>query len=248
MPRFFIDDENISEKEIKIIGEDVKHIKNVLRLSIGSILTLCDQKGNDYETKIKNIDKDCIHTEAIDKKKSLGEPAIEVVLFQSIPKSDKMDFIVQKSVELGVSKIIPVITERTIVKFTDSASIQKKVQRWQKISAEASKQSERGKVPVVSVPLKFEDAVKCVKDYDLFVIPYEKERQCGIRKVIDNKCGIKRIGIMIGPEGGYSEEEILKAITLGAEVVTLGPRILRTETAGMFVVSIIMYQLGDVNL
>jgi 16S rRNA (uracil1498-N3)-methyltransferase len=174
-----------------------------------------------------------------------SEPNIYVTLFQGIPKSDKMDLIVQKCVELGVSKIVPVITERTVVKIDNQKDAIKKTDRWQKIILEAAKQCNRGIVPKIELPVSFEVALKTAAEAELALIPYEKEADNGLRRYL--KQGTKRISVIIGPEGGFTENEIKKAEGLGIMPITLGPRILRTETAGITMLSILMYELGDVG-
>ena len=248
MSRFFINasDVDVNAKSIIISGDDVNHIKNVLRAVTGDKLIVSDGSGNEYTVCIDNIYKDKISAAIIEAAKNRTEPPVEVTLFQGIPKSDKMDTIIQKSVELGISRIVPVITERTVVRFDNSRDMEAKVKRWQRISLEAAKQCNRGVVPVVELPLKFDKALEAFREYSLKLIPYEIEREKGIREYLKEYTEGK-ICFFIGPEGGFTDNEIDRAIKNDIIPVTLGPRILRTETAGAAVLSILMYELGDMG-
>lgn len=246
MSRFFVDEQdiNIEDKSIWIRGDDYKHIKKVLRLNEGAHLTISDGKGKEFQVIISSFESESVHTKIIEETKSCTEPKVELVLFQGIPKSDKMDLIIQKCVELGVNKIYPVMTERTVVKLKELKDIKKKVSRWQRISLEAAKQANRGRVPEICMPVSFEEAVNYSLDFDYRIIPYEKECRSTIKDSLINK-DIKKVAVFIGPEGGFSEKEIEKAKYNDIISITLGPRILRTETAGLMVISILMYELGE---
>lgn len=246
MSRFFVKDAEVQSGTIIISGDDVNHIKNVLRLQPGENITINDCAGNDFLVRIDRYGAGLIYTSVLTAMKNETEPPIEVVLFQGIPKSDKMDFIIQKSIELGAVKIVPVITEHTVVRFDYKKDAEKKTARWQKISTEAAKQCNRGTIPQVQLPIKFSEALSISEEFDLSIIPYEKEREKSLRQYIRDKSATK-IALFIGPEGGFSEKEIESAISKGVKPVTLGPRILRTETAGITVMSILMYELGDVG-
>lgn len=247
MHRFFVDKDNITESNIEIIGEDVKHIKNVLRLDIDSVISICDKEENDYIVKIKEINKHNILCEIIEKYKSKGEPPIEINLYQGIPKSSKMDIIVQKATEIGVRKIIPVITDRTVVKIQDRKKEDKKIDRWQRIAEEAAKQSKRGLIPEVTNILTLKEVVNILTNEDFVLVPYENENQVSLKDVINSYKG-KKINILIGPEGGFEESEINELKNINAHIVTLGPRILRTETAGLTTSAIVLYELGDLGV
>ncbi len=243
MPRFFVKPENILSDSIIIDGDDMKHIKNVLRLRCNDIITLCDGAGNDYTARIKKFESNLIYTDIIEKRKNTTEPPVEVVLFQGIPKSDKMDLIIQKGVELGVSRIVPVITERTVVVLKTEKDKESKIKRWQRIAMEAAKQSNRGIIPKVDLPLDFKKALESSAQMDLGIIPYEKENAKSLKGVLKN-FNAKSIAVFIGPEGGFSQKEMDEAANAGMISVTLGPRILRTETAGIAVLSVVMYEFG----
>lgn len=246
MPKFFIKKENINGNLINITGENKKHIKNVLRMKKGDIITVNDREGTDYIVELTDFLEDCIISTILRKEESNTEPNVEVILYQGIPKSDKMDYIIQKSVELGVKKIVPVITERTVVRLKDEKDAEKKTARWQKISEEASKQSNRGIIPEIAMPMPFEEALKEMSGKQLKLIPYENENNNSCKSIFTNT-HIENAAFIIGPEGGFSENEIKKAIQYGITPITLGPRILRTETAGIALLSIIMYQYGDIG-
>jgi len=242
MPKFFVDPSSINDTYIFITGEDVNHITKVLRLSLNDIIIICDGQGNDYKAAIDEIGRKEVKARILERTVSKSEPDIQVVLFQGLPKSDKMEYIIQKTTELGVSEIVPVITKRTVVKINDKKAEKNKLERWQKIAVEAAKQSNRGRIPYVSPPVLFDRAIELMKEADLRIMPYEKETTNPLKDVLVNKTGIKKIGIFIGPEGGFDDEEVEKACESGIDTVTLGPRILRTETAGVAVLSIVMYQ------
>jgi len=250
MNRFFVNRVNISDENKEIIinnPEDIKHISRVLRLKEGNIVEICDNEGYDYYSKINFIKKDIIICSIIERIESKGEPPIDLVLFQALPKSNKMDLIVQKSVELGIKKIVPIITNRCVVKIKDKKSENNKVERWNKISEEAAKQSKRGRIPTVEEIADFNDLKNVFNNYDLVLIPYEKEDSLSVKKVLKEYPRIRSAAIVIGPEGGFEKEEINYAENWGAKSVTLGPRILRTETAGFVTASILLYELGDLG-
>lgn len=250
MSRFFVNKAAVDESagRITIVGDDVNHIKNVLRMAPGESIILCDCEGRDYYSKIDTISKDMVVALIEDSVESITEPHVYITLFQGIPKSDKMDFIIQKSVELGVNRIVPVITERTVVKFDNSKDMDNKRTRWQRICLEAAKQCNRGIIPEITLPLKFSEAIKASKTADISILPYEKETCKGIKSLLCSNKNIKTASVFIGPEGGFSEKEVMQAAEAGVQSVTLGSRILRTETAGIAVLAIIMYELGDMGI
>lgn len=244
MPRFFVNPEQIQENNIVIYGDDVKHISKVLRLKTGDKITICNRQGTDYECIIKTISKENIHAEILSAHLSETEPSVKITLFQALTKSDKMDLIIQKAVETGIYKIVPVVTERTVVKIEDEKKQFAKLTRWQKISESAAKQSQRGIIPEVCSILTLQEAFNASDTMDLKVIAYEKEAQNRLRNILTGFKG-KTVGIFIGPEGGFEENEIDLAKQSGIIPITLGKRILRTETAGLFLVSIMMYEMGE---
>ena len=249
MHRFFVDTRQINpvQNQIIIINEDVKHISKVLRLREKDTVEICDGANMEYICKIQSVGKDNIKLSITEKKQSISEPPIKVMLYHGIPKGNKMDLIIQKTVELGVTEILPVEMKRTVVQFSGGRDKQNKVERWQKIALEAAKQSKRGIIPTVHFPVSFDDALEHSERNQLNIMPYENEDKKGFKDVIKslNSDNIDKVGIWIGPEGGLDEKEVIKASENGTYTITLGPRILRTETAGLTVLSLMMYELGD---
>lgn len=248
MPKFFVPKENIDNNIIKINNDDVAHIKKVLRSSVGDELLLCDGKGINYTAVINKIEDKQILLDIISSFPSETEPNIEVTIFQGIPKASKMDYIIQKTTELGVVNIVPCKMNRCVSKIENAKDAIKKCERWQKIAEEAAKQSGRGIIPKVSEPVDFKEAVNMMKNFDLSFAPYECEEQNKLKTVLTSKQNIKTVAFMIGPEGGYDLDETEFLSDNLIPTVTLGKRILRTETAGEAVLSMIMYELGDINL
>lgn len=247
MHKFFVPKKNIEGNKAIIDGEDVKHIYKVLRLKIGDVVSVNNSEGKEYIGEITLIDKSSVEINLIEENSINNESPIEVYLYQGMPKSTKMDLIVQKNTELGVKAITPIITERVVVK-TELKEF-KKVDRWNRIALEACKQCKRSLVPQINVPIEFQQLLEELKGMDLVVVPYENEEGYGIKKLIKDidKKSIVKVAIVIGPEGGFEESEIHKLKEIGASIVTLGPRILRTETAGFTCLSLIMYELGDLG-
>jgi 16S rRNA (uracil1498-N3)-methyltransferase len=245
--KFFVSQDNIFGDEAIIQGDDVKHIYKVLRLAEGTDISINNCEGQEYLGEIQSIDKTQVKVKLKEKLQINNESAIEIYLFQGLPKSSKMDLIVQKNCELGVREITPVITRRVVVK--NELGEFKKIDRWARIALEASKQSKRTIIPKINTPIEFKELLEELKKMDLIIVPYENENGFGIKNMINNidKAKIKKVGIIIGPEGGFEEEEIDILKNIGAFIVTLGPRILRTETAGFVSTSLVMYELGDLG-
>lgn len=246
MSRYFVTNTQIIDNRITIIGEDYQHLKKVLRAVNGDIITVCCD-GYDYTVEINEVYNDYISSIILDKNENVTESALKVTLYQGLPKADKMELIVQKCIELGVNEIVPVITERCISKMNTDKDAQNKVSRWQKIALEAAKQCNRGIIPKIGMPIKFSEATLLASEYDLSIIPYEKECATGFKNVVSECAGVTTASIFIGPEGGFTEHEIQLAESRRVRKITLGPRILRTETAGMVALSLLMYELGDIS-
>ncbi|AWK50993.1 16S rRNA methyltransferase [Clostridium beijerinckii] len=251
MHKFFTEPYNINETEGKIIGDDVKHIYKVLRLSEGEEVVLNNCEGLEYLGEIKTITKNEVVVSIIKKLDINNESKVKVHLFQGLPKGQKMDLIVQKGTELGVFEFIPTITARVDVKLKGEF---KKLDRLNRIALEASKQSKRSIVPQVKEVIEFKEALNQLKEMDLTIIPYENAEDFGIKSLVNylnNKNidldNIDNVGILIGPEGGFEEEEIHELKEQGAYIVTLGNRILRTETAGFTATALVQYELGDLG-
>lgn len=245
MSKFFVKKDDISGENICISNEDVNHITKVLRLSEKNSIIICDGQGMDYEAEIVQIEKKRILCKILKAVPSETEPEIQVTIYQGIPKAAKMEYIIQKAVELGVHKIVPVTTKYTVVKLEEKKTMENKLERWNKISIEASKQCGRGKIPSVELPISFDAALKQLQKEDLRLIAYEQERGQSIRDVLKSISNVRRIGILIGSEGGFAEEEVLAAKAAGVQSIGLGKRILRTETAPIAALSILMYEFGE---
>lgn len=245
MRKFFVKNEDIKDGIARINGDDAHHIINVLRFKIGTKLIISDGK-NQYVVSVIDIENSSVILKIIEEYNQVVESPINITLYQGLPKSDKMDLIIQKCTEIGIKKIVPVETEFSTIKIKEK-NIYNKISRWKKISLEASKQSGRSIVPDVLMPVGFKDALESLNEFDLCLIPYEKETNMRLKDVLKKNFDAKNICVFIGPEGGFSENEIMAAIEYGAIPVTLGPRILRTETAGIVTSSIILYELGDLG-
>ena len=245
MYHFYVEPDAVSENTARITGSDVNHIKNVLRMRVGEEIMILDGNGMEYRCEIEAI-SDEILARILEAKKTEAELSVRLLLFQGLPKKDKMELIIQKAVELGVSEIIPVLTKRTVVKLEDKKKEQKKLERWQAIAEAAAKQSGRGIIPKVCEAVKFTEAVKQAEALEEALIPYELAEGMDVaRERIRGLHGKKTIGIFIGPEGGFAEEEIALAVKSGIHPITLGKRILRTETAGLCILSVIMFELEE---
>jgi len=246
MYQFFVEPGQIFEKTVTITGSDVNHIKNVLRMKVGEELAVSNgTDGKEYRCEIASLEEDrVICTLRFIKEDGLELPA-RVYLFQGLPKADKMELIIQKAVELGVYEIIPVATKRCVVKLEEKKAASK-IARWQAIAEAAAKQSKRRIVPQVTSVMSFAEALKKASDMEVRLIPYElAEGMEHTRELISSIKPGQEIAVFIGPEGGFEEAEIDRALELGIEPVTLGKRILRTETAGFTILSWIMYQLEE---
>ena len=239
MPRFF--SECCDDQYCYIDGPDAIHISKSLRMQIGEELVVCDQKGTDYHCVIECVDSNKITLKVIKKEKNISEPDVELTLYMALPKSDKMELIVQKCVELGIAKIVPIITSRCISR-PDDKSMNKKIDRYQKIAYEAAKQSGRGIIPEICEKMSFKEAVKLASKDDVSMIFYENGGN-DIKSFF--KDSPKTISMFIGAEGGFDLSEINCAKDFGILPATLGPRILRCETAPITATSIIMYLTGN---
>lgn len=245
MPKFFVNNEQIDGKLIKIIGSDVNHIANVLRLNKEDEINICNNStGENYVSKIIEISKEYINCEIKEIDNKDTETKINITLFQGLPKSDKMEYIIQKNVELGIKKIIPVEMERCIVKLENKDKV-KKIERWQKISEAAAKQSGRNAIPEIGEVINLKNVCEIIPNYDIVIVAYENEVENTLKselKKIHNNT-IMNIAVLIGPEGGIAPKEIELLVSKGAKTISLGNRILRTETASIVVVSNIIYEM-----
>lgn len=246
MHKFFVNIEQIKSDQVHIIGSDVKHILNVLRLKKDDEIQICSiENSKNYIAKIVEYSKEEVICKIIEPIDTSVEPRVKIDIYQGLPKADKMELIIQKTIEIGVKSIIPVSMERSIIKLSHKDE-EKKIERWQKISEVAAKQSKRDIIPKIEKSINIEKVLERIEDYTKFIVAYEEEKNKTLKQVlkeIKNKENIK-IGVLIGPEGGIDEKEIQK-LKEKAEIITLGNRILRTETAPIVVVSNIIYELEN---
>lgn len=249
MPKFFVTQEQVNEnkQEIKIKGTDVNHLKNVLRIKIEDKIEVCNlENQQSYYCQVKKNEKECITAKILEKIMQTTESNVKVSVFQGLPKAEKMELIIQKAVELGVYDITPVDMKRCIVKLKEKDS-DKKIQRWQKISEVAAKQCGRNIIPEIHSVISSKDIGDKISGYDVVLVAYEEEKVITLKEELlklkqNEKDGIK-IAIVIGPEGGLENEDVEYWKEKGAKVITLGKRILRTETVALQMLSIIMYEL-----
>lgn len=252
MRRFFVEEKNIREKKVIIEGDEARHIAQVLRLEEKDKIKVFTGKGREYLTEIIQVNKKEVVGRILKESRLDTEPPIEITLVQGLPKSDKMDFIVQKVTELGVRRIIPVITQRTIVRL-DKEKAGKRRNRWQRITLEAAKQSGRAIIPEVREVIPFIQALDNLNRESLNLIPWEEETSTSLKKILKQftvnrkRLTVNGITVFIGPEGGFTSEEVEAAKEKGVDSVSLGPRLLRTETAGLVTLAMILYELGDLG-
>ncbi|MEW8956090.1 16S rRNA (uracil(1498)-N(3))-methyltransferase [Clostridium sp.] len=246
MHKFFTSSELVNEIYATIVGDDVKHIYKVLRLKVGDQVIINNGLSEEYLGEIEEITKEKVNVRIIKKHEIHSESKVNITLFQGMPKAAKMDLIVQKGTELGINTFIPIITSRVDVKLKGEF---KKLDRLQRIALEACKQCKRARVPKVLEPLDFQEMLKELEEMDLVIVPYENANGYGMKQLAKevSKENIKNIGIIVGPEGGFEEEEIDTLKSINAHIVTLGPRILRTETAGFVCTSLIQYEFSDLG-
>ncbi|KGM97912.1 16S rRNA methyltransferase [Clostridium novyi A str. 4552] len=248
MHKFFVSENNILSDMAIIEGEDVKHIYKVLRLKEGDKVNINNCNGKEFLGTIDYIDKSKVEVKLLEELEINNEPPIEVYLYQGLPKASKMDLIVQKCTELGIREITPVVTSRVVSSINDIKRESKKLDRWNRIAFEACKQNKRTLIPKVNDIINMDELKEQLKEMDLIVVPYENAENYGIKQMIKNVKGeVKKVGIIIGPEGGFEQEEIEALKNIEAQIVTLGPRILRTETAGFTCLALLMYELGDLG-
>ena len=247
MRRFFVEEKNIRENTVIIKGSEARHIAQVLRLENRDKIKVFTGKRREYLAEIIQVSKKEVIGRILKESRLDTEPPIEITLVQGLPKSDKMNFIVQKVTELGVRRIIPVITRRTIVRL-DKEKGGKRRDRWQKIALEAAKQSGRTIIPEVDAITTFIQSLSNISEENLNLIPWEEEETTSLKEVLKSITNHRSpITVFIGPEGGFTSEEVEAAKEKGVVPVSLGPRLLRTETAGLVTLAMILYELGDMG-
>ena len=243
MHHFFVTPQQVSGDKIRIEGGDVNHMKNVLRMKLYEKAEISDGESRTYLCEVEAYEEDVAVLHILEEMEADTEPASKLYLFQGLPKSDKMELIVQKAVELGVYQVIPVAMKRSVVRLDDKKAV-KKADRWNSIAESAAKQAGRSRIPEVTMPLSYKEALKMAEELDVTLLPYELAGGMEVtREVIRQIKSGQSVGIFIGPEGGFEPEEVDAAVSMGAKVITLGRRILRTETAGLATLAVLMFEL-----
>lgn len=247
MPRFFIQPQQINSDTALIKGPDVKHIRRVLRMTVGDTLTLLDGRGNVYLAKIIEFNKEQIHCRILAQQAANSDPKIQVTLVQGLPKGDKMETIIQKCTELGVSRVIPLAAARSVVKLDDKKAADRQ-QRWQRVAMEAAKQCRRTSIPEVAGLSDWDNILARIPPAALVLMPWEAERSQSLAEILRQKSlAPPEVYIFIGPEGGFEDDEAQRLKDKGFHLITLGNRILRTETAGPSVLTMVLYQYGELG-
>lgn len=255
MYRFYCEEGSAKDGKLALAGGDVNHIKHVLRMRAGERLIACDGNGKEYVCSIESLEAERIVLAIEEERQSESELPVRITLYQGLPKKDKMELVIQKAVELGAACIVPVTMKRCVVKLEEEKKEEKKRERWQAISMSAAKQSGRGIIPNIEKTVSYQKALKDAAARGIVLVPYERAEGMGTLKNAIKELTVKlektgtsskpplELSLLIGPEGGFEEEEISAAIASGAVPVSLGKRILRTETAGLAALSILMYEI-----
>lgn len=247
MYQFFVEDTDVSEQFITITGSDVNHIKNVLRMKPGEKVRISSKSGQNFFCQLSDIGEMVVTAEILEEAAADTELPCQIYLFQGLPKNDKMELIVQKAVELGAYAVIPVAMKNCVVKL-DEKKADSKVKRWQSIAESAAKQSKRSIIPKIHMPMSYREALTFAAELQVNLVPYENERgMVATKDTIEAIRPGQSVGIFIGPEGGFDEAEIAAAKDMGMQPISLGKRILRTETAGFTTLAILMYHLEEKN-
>lgn len=251
--RFFVTPESIHEtgghRWVEITGDDAHHIQRVLRMRDGDAVEVVDGTGQEYPGTLVDVDSKVVRVRLGEPRRSRGEPAYEITLFQGLPKSDKMDWVVQKAAEIGITQVVPVTMERSVTTLNAAKAVGR-VGRWQRIALSAAQQAARGRVPSICDLATLTGALhqwRTDASDGLLLVPWEEEQVLGIKAILRQDPVPKQIGIVIGPEGGLTQDEIELCRAVGGRACTLGPRILRTETAGTVVAGLILYELGEMG-
>ena len=242
MHRFFIPSEWIAPPTVHLQGQIARQIKTVLRKQIGDELVVLDNSGMEWQVKITEISKEGIAAQIVNQRPAQGESTLKITLYQGTLKGQKFEWVLQKATELGVSRFVPMICERSVVNKVDALT--KKYSRWQEIIREAAEQSRRGRLPVLEPPLTLADAVKQTQSEAMIIMPWEAASGPTLKSIL-TRVKASHISVFIGPEGGFAEQEAALVHEAGGAVVKIGPRILRAETAGLAVCAAILYEMGE---
>lgn len=258
MQRYFVPADQFDEQEVRITGEDARHISRVMRSRVGDQVIACNGQSLDVLVEITELAEGVVTASIVETLEQHGEPNLFVTIAQSLPKADKMESVIQKCTEIGASSFLPFLSERTVVQYDERKEV-KRIQRWSKIAKEAAEQSHRSRIPLVESPVSWKQLLKQFADYDLICFCYEKEDGHQLRDVVQPFAQsltadhhhasnqVTRVMIVVGPEGGFSEQEVAAAEASGAVATGLGRRILRTETAAMIALACIMYETGEMS-
>lgn len=248
MHRFFVTTNSIDQDRITLSGDVARQICVVLKISDGDSIIVLDGLGWEYKVLVENVSVSLVSGSVTDKRLSIGEPNLDITLYQSVLKGDKFEYVLQKGTELGVSEFVPVFCTRSVPKSSGKDWVTRRFKRWEKIILEAAEQSHRGKVPVLRAPIDFEHVCK---DADgLVLIPWEEEKGTSLKEtlLVSKNVLIPKIGVIIGPEGGFTSEEIQVAVSNGIIPVSLGKRIFRADTAAMVAISAVLYEFEELGI
>jgi 16S rRNA (uracil1498-N3)-methyltransferase len=249
MHRFFISDKNVCGENVVLKGQQVHQIRDVLRMRPREHIIVLDNRGWEYEVALESVGKSEITGMVREKREATGEPAVEITLYQGLMKQDKFEWALQKCTEVGVKQFVPLITERSVIRTPDAIN-PKKLTRWRSIITEAAEQSGRGLIPEVSPPINFEDGLANLAGFDCCLTASPQTQGKGINGALQggNKGTPRTIALLVGPEGGFTQEEMDSARTHGAIAISLGRRILRAETAAVVAASLILYELAEMEI
>lgn len=245
MNSFYISGAGAPGEIVRLLPEEARHACQVLRLRAGEAICAVDEAGRRFEAEIAEISRDACAARLIAELPS-NEPELRVTLYQGLPKSDKLDLIVQKLTELGAARVVPVKMDRCVVKF-DARDGEKRRARLEKIAREAAKQCRRARAPQIEAPRSWREIEEDLRAHELLLVPWEDEHALGLKQARDQNERVRDLGVVIGPEGGMGGDEVEYLRKLGAQTVTLGPRILRTETAAVAACALSMLLWGDVG-
>jgi 16S rRNA (uracil1498-N3)-methyltransferase len=248
MNRFFVSESDFLGDNIVLGKRQAHQIRNVLRMNKGDRIIVLDNTGYEYEVVLTEINKDRVLGRIEQKRPAAGEPQVRLTLYQSLLSRDKFELVLQKCTEVGVSRFVPVITQRSLVRDADTVT-PNKLARWQRIITEAAEQSHRGQIPELAEPLNFADSLTGLAEFDLRLIASPDEHNTAMRKALNksNRTRPRTVALFIGPEGGFTDQELKLVCDAGATPVSLGPRILRTETAAVVTAALILYELENTN-
>jgi 16S rRNA (uracil1498-N3)-methyltransferase len=249
MNRFFVSPEAFATEEVEMDGPLSHRLRSVLRMRKGDTVVLLDGKGYEYEAVLEDVDGPAVHARVLERRRGLSESPVEIALYQSVIKGDRFDWVLEKGTELGVARFVPLIVQRSVVRPSSGPSA--RGERWQRIVTEAAEQCGRSVLPIVAPVTEFEDTLASVAG--LRLLPWEEERALGLRTVLRQEMPSLKaterpvVSLFIGPEGGFTLREVERARSRGVHVVSLGQRILRSETAGIAAVAAILYELGELG-